>query len=104
MASSGGKKAQKKALERWKLQKVVDRRISQSERDEALFYYELRHDEADWTEPVTIEKNAVFVNFWGTLVTSEPLHFGKADYIELSKVDALVLVDIAYCNRRSNLM
>lgn len=85
------------ALEKWepKIVKAVDGRIPQNERVEGLFYYECRHNEADWITPVTIEKNAVYVNFWGTIATGGPLDFGKTDYIELSKAEAQVIVEIA---------
>lgn len=85
------------AEEKWepKIVKAIDGRIPQNERIEGLFYYECRHNEVDWITPVTVEKNSVHVNFWGTIATVEPLDFGKMDYIELSKAEAKVIVDIA---------
>lgn len=51
---------------------VHEGRISLEERHEELFYYSMRHDENDWSEPCTIEIG-VMVNFFGVLVTSAPI-------------------------------
>lgn len=59
-------------------------RIPDSERNPELYYYELRHgDDGDWAVPVTIE-NRVFVNYWGTLASTETIPLGKDGYIDLS--------------------
>lgn len=47
-------------------------RIPAKDRDPKLYYYEIRHDESDWTEPVEIG-NDITVNFMGTLITNAPL-------------------------------
>ena len=47
-------------------------RIPIKDRDPKLHYYEMRHSESDWTQPIGIE-GFVFVNFLGTLVTNKPL-------------------------------
>jgi hypothetical protein len=49
-----------------------DTRIPKKDRDPKLYYYETRHSENDWTQPIGIE-TFVFVNFLGTLVTNVPL-------------------------------
>lgn len=47
------------------------------------FYY-LRHDEASWAQPITIEP-LVFVNYWGMIGTSSPLNFPSGSgFIELT--------------------
>lgn len=49
-----------------------DARIPTKNRNPELYYYEMRHDDLDWTVPIEIRKN-VLVNFLGTLVTKAPL-------------------------------
>lgn len=44
--------------------------------------YNVRHDECDWTRPISIEK-FVFVNFFGTIFTKEPLELDINAYIEI---------------------
>ncbi len=44
--------------------------------------YYVRHDENNWIRPNSIEK-FVFVNFFGTIFTKEPLEFDINDYIEV---------------------
>jgi len=44
--------------------------------------YHVRHAEENWTRPISIEKY-VFVNFFGTIFTKEPLEFDISDYIEV---------------------
>jgi|GEM_PF-5624645 len=53
---------------------VTSLRIPSDERQEGLFYYDIRHDEEDWCEPVTVEPG-VLVNHFGTMVTTKPLTF-----------------------------
>lgn len=58
--------------------KVVEAaRISEEERKQVEndnhHLYMMRHDDdGDWSVPVTIEQN-VLVNYWGYLITKEPL-------------------------------
>jgi len=44
--------------------------------------YNVRHDECNWTRPISVEK-FVFVNFFGTIFTKEPLELNTSDYIEV---------------------
>ena len=48
------------------------------------FMYHIRHDEADWTSPISIEKY-VAVNFFGTVFMEKPLEFDSSNYIEIKK-------------------
>ncbi len=54
-----------------------------------LYKYEIRHSDDDWGEPVTIEPH-VLVNFYGTVLTPEPLTFeNEADkYIPLTEEES----------------
>lgn len=71
-----------------------DDRLKSAEREHVeklagrqLFFYETRHDDdGDWVTPVTIEKS-VFVNFCNTVIFTEPLQFGDADFIEIDEED-----------------
>jgi len=47
-----------------------------------LNMYNVRHDECDWTRPISIEK-FVFVNFFGTIFTKETLELDINAYIEI---------------------
>lgn len=71
---------------------VTCRRIRQSEEQEGLHYYRIRHTDDDWGQPWSVEKY-VLVNHYGTVVTSEPIPYleetpseseGKR-YIELTE-------------------
>jgi len=60
---------------------LVEKRIPEEERNSGLYYYGVRHSDDDWGKPVTIEVNVRF-NFYGTLITDEPLRFPEGkDYI-----------------------
>ncbi len=49
-------------------------RVKPEERDENLFYYNMRHPDDDWSIPWSVEKG-VLVNFFGTIATTEPIEF-----------------------------
>ncbi len=46
------------------------------------YMYHIRHDEENWTRPVTLER-LVVVNFFGTAFMKEPVEFGGNGYIEI---------------------
>ena len=46
------------------------------------YMYNVRHDECNWVRPISIEK-FVFVNYFGTIFTKEPLEFNICGYIEV---------------------
>jgi hypothetical protein len=48
------------------------------------FMYQLRHDEDDWTCPISLEK-FVLVNFFGSVFMEKPIVFGKENYIEVNQ-------------------
>ena len=58
-----------------------------------LYYYEMRHPDNDLSIPATVER-FVLVNFWGTLISTEPLDFqkdpasGLDEYIDLSEEES----------------
>lgn len=65
--------------------------IANEDRKPGLYYYELRHGEADWTLPVTVEKRA-WANYWGIIVCREPILLpenamedGSAPYMDLTE-------------------
>lgn len=51
---------------------ITDLRIPHADRKHDLFYYEIRHSDEDFWEPVTIEPS-VIVNNWGTIVFKLPI-------------------------------
>lgn len=55
---------------------------------EGKYDYYARHDDSDWMEIVGIKKHkGLTVNFWGTVVTDEPIDFGDSDEVEVSAFD-----------------
>ena len=48
------------------------------------YMYHLRHDEDNWSKPITLER-FVLVNFFGTVFTKEPVDFGENDYVEIEQ-------------------
>lgn len=46
------------------------------------YMYHVRHDEDDWTLPVTLEQS-VLVNFFGTVFMKDPMYIGDAGYVEI---------------------
>jgi hypothetical protein len=51
---------------------VTGARIRQEDRQEGLYYYDIRHSDEDWGYPCTVEPY-VLVNHFGTMVTTEPI-------------------------------
>ena len=68
---------------------VVPSRIR--EREPARFYYEIRHPDADWATPATVEEK-VAVNCWGTLISPKKLDFGDDDYLEMTDAEMASLL------------
>ena len=48
------------------------------------YMYQIRHDEDDWTRPVTLER-LVIVNFFGTAFMKEPIDLDSNGYIEIER-------------------
>jgi len=48
------------------------------------YFYHLRHDENDWTCPISIER-FVLADFFGTVFMKEPVEFGMDDYVEVKQ-------------------
>lgn len=61
-----------------------------------LHYYQCRHTEEDWSQPCTIEDKIVWANFWGTVVTQNPIDFGSEGNRELSREEgeAIMMLSI----------
>jgi hypothetical protein len=51
--------------------------------------YYLRHADNDWSIPLTVENN-VCCNYWGLLITKNPLKF--KDYLRLSRKEIVYLI------------
>lgn len=63
---------------------ITDKRIRDNEQIEGLNYYHIRHTDADWSEPCSIE-HKVTVNHFGSVVTKDDLsELINNDYIELT--------------------
>jgi hypothetical protein len=61
----------------------IDERISQNKAPEGYpFMYHIRHDEDNWTLPISIER-CVWVNFFGTVFMKKPLNFSENYYLEI---------------------
>ena len=49
---------------------------------ECPYMYHVRHDEDDWTMPVTLERQVV-ANFFGTVFMKEPLQMGMDGFLDV---------------------
>ena len=54
---------------------VTEARIRQEDRQEWLYYYDIRHSDEDCGYPCTVEPH-VLVNHFGTMATTEPIEIG----------------------------
>lgn len=52
---------------------IVDYRVKKDDKLDGFHYYHLRHDDCDYSEPITIE-DYVLVNHWGTIWFHESIH------------------------------
>lgn len=50
----------------------TDSRVDKGTIPDGWYFYEVRHDDNDWCEPIEIALG-VLVNYFGTLITNEPL-------------------------------
>ena len=50
------------------------------------WHYEVRHDDEGYGEPCQV-KDAIIVNFFGTLITDEPIQFDENDECWLEEGD-----------------
>jgi hypothetical protein len=66
----------------------TDWRIDRNSIPDGWYFYEVRHADNDWCEPVEVALG-VLVNFWGTLITKEPLLPEEVASID----DAYVYID-----------
>ena len=48
------------------------------------YMYHIRHDEDNWTHPISLEK-FVAVNFFGTVFIKKPLEIDKDGYLEIEE-------------------
>jgi hypothetical protein len=65
-----------------------DERFSHDEAPTSYPYmYQIRHDEDDWNQPISIEQ-VVWVNFFGTVFFREPIDFGKEIYLEVGTFES----------------
>lgn len=55
-------------------------RIDRKSVPEHLYFYEVRHCDEDWAEPCEIQRG-ILVNFFGTLITKEPLLQENEEYL-----------------------
>ncbi|PKR82486.1 LPD28 domain-containing protein [Heyndrickxia camelliae] len=66
-------------------------RIKQADRKKDLHYYEIRHSDENWGEPVCI-RHGILVNHFGTIAARTPLPLKKDDFgyeeIELTEDEA----------------
>ena len=57
------------------------------EMPEGKYRYYCRHSERDWDKIISIKANlGLTVNFWGTIVTDEPIDFNGKDEVSAREV------------------
>lgn len=61
-------------------------RIDRNSVPEGKYFYEIRHDEEDWGCPCQVAKG-ILVNFYGTLITDEPLPLDDRGKLQLNDDD-----------------
>lgn len=61
-------------------------RIDRKTIPKGCYMYEVRHSDYDWCEPVEVALG-VLVNFYGTLMTFEPLELEPAENLDNAYVD-----------------
>lgn len=71
-------------------------RLGEQEHTPGLHYYQCRHSEDDWSVPLTIEKNAVWVNFWGTIASTKPIPLNEDGLYELTKEEGEALSFLSF--------
>ena len=64
-----------------------DERLSQDNAPPNFPYmYHLRHDEDDWTSPISIEP-FVAVNLFGTIFMKDPINFGSSTFVDVEQFE-----------------
>lgn len=71
---------------------LANDRLDKSTVPEGLHCYELRHADDDWGEPCQLAKQ-IGVNFYGTLLTNEPIQLGSDGLLDLSAQDIQFDID-----------
>ena len=61
-----------------------DYRIDRSTVPPGLHMYELRHEDEDWSAPCQIARE-IFVNFFGTILSAEPIPLDNDGYRDLDR-------------------
>ena len=64
----------------------TDIRIDRESIPKGLYMYEVRHSDADWTEPCQIGRG-IRVNFYGTLISNCPILLDSGSLRDLSHED-----------------
>ena len=59
-----------------------DIRIDRGSVPEGKYFYEVRHDDEDWGYPCQVAKG-ILVNFFGTLISDEPLPLEEDGKLQL---------------------
>lgn len=63
-----------------------DIRIDRDSVPKRKYFYEVRHDDEDWSCPCQVAKG-ILVNFYGTLITDEPMPLDKDGKLQLDDDD-----------------
>lgn len=74
--------------------KTTSLRIPQEERNPDLHYYNLRHADDNWFEPISVE-HFVMVNHCGSIVTTRPLELNDGitsnPYLDLTEEEGYLI-------------
>ena len=65
-------------------------RIDRTTVPPGLYLYELRHEDEDWGTPCQVAKS-ILVNFYGTVLTTEPLELGEDGRRDIKAADIVYL-------------
>jgi hypothetical protein len=74
---------------------LTDWRVDRASLPAGVNLYELRHADEDWGAPCQLARG-IFVNFYGTLLTTQPIHIPESGYLDFES-SGLVYVDDDAC-------
>lgn len=63
---------------------LAHERIDKGTLPQGVYCYDIRHSDSNFNKPATLE-NRVAVNFYGTIITKEPIPLPAEDYLQIKR-------------------
>lgn len=70
----------------------TDWRVDRSTVPPSMFLYEVRHADEDWGDPCQLSRG-ILVNFYGSVLTSEPMELSERGYLDFDNKDWIYVED-----------